>query len=166
MPKGSTRWRPNWYAIAVFLVLSAGCSREGATPSPRPAPPAEPASQVLGDYEIHFNALRTAELSDAVAKTYGIHRGSDRVVLHVVLLRRMSDGRTVPVDGSVSASARTLTGQVTELNMRRVSLDDSIDFLGELAISGEEILVFDIVAVPSGSSERFAVELRRDFVAG
>ena len=47
--------------------------------------------------------------------------------------------------------------------MRRIQEGPSIYFIGEVAISNEEILVFDIDADPSGTASRHKVQFKREF---
>jgi hypothetical protein len=120
---------------------------------------------VFGDFEVHFNALRTDELAPEVARAYGIARSANRVMLNVSLLRRDADGRTTPVDGTVTATARNLNGQLKNLTMRRITEGASVYFIGDVGISGTEILVFDIEAAPAGAPGRYSAQLKREFVA-
>jgi len=149
----------------VALVALAGCGSPQSS-QPRPAPPSEPTHQVFGDFEVHYNALRTDELAPEVARAYGIARSANRVMLNVSLLRRDADGRTTPVDGAVTATARNLNGQLKDLAMRRITEGTSVYFIGEVGISGTEILEFDIEAAPSGAPGTFTVQLKREFIAG
>jgi hypothetical protein len=153
------------WPLATALLALAAC---GGPPSsqPRPALPSEPTHQVFGDFEVHFNALRTDELAPEVARAYGIERSANRVMLNVSLLRRDADGRTRPVDGTVTATARNLNGQLKNLTLRRITEGESVYFIGEVGISGTEILVFDIEAAPHDAPGRYAVQLKREFVAG
>jgi hypothetical protein len=98
-------------------------------------------------------------------RAHSIERGADRVLLNVTLLRKMPDGRTTSVDGTVTASAHNLNGQLQELQMRRIAERTSVCFIGEVDISGEEILVFDIDATPVGQEAKFQVQFRREFFA-
>ena len=95
-----------------------------------------------------------------------IERSANRVMLNVSLLHRGADGRTSPVDGTVTASAYNLNGQLKNLQMRRITEGDSIYFIGEVGISGTEILVFDIEASPTGQPSQYSVQFKREFVAG
>jgi hypothetical protein len=148
------------------LALSA-CSRGGPAPSKaQTAAPSAPSYQVFGDFEVHYNALRTDELTAEVARAYGIERSANRVLLNVSLLRKSPDGRTTPVDGKVTATAYNLNGQLKDLQIRRITEGSSVYFIGEVGISGNEILVFDIAAVPLDQSGKFSVQFRREFFAG
>jgi len=149
-----------------FLAL-AGCDAGGPEQGQaRTAAPSEPTHQDFGDFEVHFNAVRTDELTAAVARAYGIERSANRVLLNVSLLRKGPDGRSTPVDGTVTATAYNLNGQLKNLEMRRVTEGPSVYFIGEVGISGTEILVFDISVTPADQPSRYAVQFKREFVAG
>jgi hypothetical protein len=148
----------------VALVALAGCGSPQSS-QPRPAPPSEPTHQVFGDFEVHYNALRTDELAPEVARAYGIQRSANRVMLNVSLLRKDAQGRTTPVDGTVTASAYNLNGQTKGLEMRRITEGRSVYFIGEVGISGTEILVFDIDATPADRPGKYSVQFKREFVA-
>jgi hypothetical protein len=155
---------------AAWLVASAGLALAGCgspdSGQPRIAAPSEPTHQAFDDFEVHFNALRTDELTPDVARAYGIERSANRVLLNVSLLRKEADGRTTPVDGRVNARARNLNGQLKNLEMRRITEGPSVYFIGEVGISGTEILVFDIDATPRDAPATYSVQFKREFVAG
>ena len=152
------------FLASLFLAL-AGCGGQDAG-QPRTAVPTEPTHQDFGDFEVHYNAVRTDELTPSVARAYGIQRSANRVLLNVSLLRKGADGRTTPVDGTVSAAAYNLNGQLKNLEMRRITEGSSVYFIGEVGISGTEILVFDIDATPSDAPGKYSVQFKREFVAG
>lgn len=155
-----------WLLACAFLAL-AGCERGGPSPGQaQTAAPSEPTHQQFGDFEVHYNAVRTDELSAEVARAYGIERSANRVMLNVSLLRKDPDGKTTPVDGTVTASAHNLNGQLKDLQMRRITEGSSIYFIGEVGISGAEILVFDIDAAPVDQSGKYSVQFKREFFAG
>jgi predicted small lipoprotein YifL len=164
MSKRVALFFPVLVAAAVFAL--PGCGRGGPTPSEaQTAAPSEPTHREFGEYEVHYNALRTDQLAPAVARAYGIERSANRVMLNVSLLRKNPDGSTTPVDGTVTASAYNLNGQVKDLQVRRITEGTSFYFIGEVGISGAEILVFDISAVPSGQAAKFAAQFKREFFA-
>lgn len=155
-----------WLIACSFLVL-AGCDAGAPAPGQaRTAAPTEPTHQDFGDFEVHFNAVRTDELSVAVARAYGIERSANRVMLNVSLLQKGADGRAAPVDGTITASAYNLNGQLKNLEMRRITEGSSVYFIGEVGISGTEILVFDIDATPLDRPGKYSVQFKREFVAG
>ena len=150
-----------------FLTLSllAGCNR-APTPTVAPAQPSGDSHQDFGNYAVHYNALRTDSLTPEVARSYGIQRSSNRVMLTVTILRKEgSQAAGKPIDGAVEVSAYNLNGQTKGMEMRRVSEGDAIYYLGEVSISGAEILVFDISATPTGEAAPLRVKLQREFFA-
>jgi hypothetical protein len=79
------------------------------------------------------------------------------------MLAKRPNGSTEPVDGTVTASAYNLNGQLKDLQMRRITEGDSLYFIGEVGIAGTEILVFDIDAKPNGASGSYKVQFKREF---
>lgn len=148
-----------------FLAFSAGCDFGGSTGKVPPGAPSEPTFQDFGNFQVHYNAIRTDQLSASVARAYSIERSANRVLLNVSLLRKDAEGRTQPVDGVVTATAYNLNGQLKDLQMRRITEGTSIYFIGETGISGNEILVFNIHAAPLGQSEKYQVQFKREFYA-
>jgi len=150
--------------IALWTLALASCGApSGPDTAPQTAAPSEPTHQDFGDYEVHYNAVRTDLLTPEVARSYGIERSSNRVLLNVSLLKKSPDGRTTPIDGRVTASAHNLNGQVKNLVVRRVTEGDSVYFIGEVGITGNEILVFDISAAPADGAEAFTMQFKREF---
>lgn len=160
------RARPALAAVVLLASIACGltaCDSGDFGRTPQTARPAEENSQAFGNFEVHYNALRTDELTPEVARAYGIERSGNRVLLNVSLLEKAADGRTTPVDGTVTARARNLNGQLKSLEVRRVQEGQSIYFIGEVGISGNEILVFDIDVAPADGSGRHTVQFRREF---
>lgn len=153
--------------VTVLACVLLGACDAGPSPAGRapPAAPSEPSFQDFGDFEVHYNALRSDELGADVARAYGIERSANRVMLNVSLLAKTPDGRTQPVDGAVTATAYNLNGQLKSLELRRVTEGPAVYFIGEVGISGNEILVFDIDAKPAGRDAAYRVQFKREFFA-
>jgi hypothetical protein len=163
MYAGTARRLVPWLLAGFFLAISSGCDQGGPAGKPQQGSPSEPTFQDFGDFEVHYNAIRTDQLSASVARAYAIERSANRVMLNVSLLRKSPDGKTVPVDGTVTATAYNLNGQLKDLQMRRISEGASIYFIGEVGISGNEILVFDIDATAPGQGAKYSVQFKREF---
>ena len=119
------------------------------------AQPLEETFKDFGNYEVHYNALRTDELTPEIARNYGIQRSSNRVMLNVTVLRKEAEhAPRKPVEADVTVDAYNLNGQLKDLEMRRVSEGEAIYYIGEVSISGTEILVFDISVTPAGTKRR------------
>jgi hypothetical protein len=143
--------------------LLAGC--DGAVE--RRAAPAQPADvtfQEFGDYEIHYNAVRTDGLTPEIARSYGIQRSANRIMLTVTVLHKEADqAPRRPVEAEVSVDAYNLNGQLKNMQMRRVTEGEAIYYIGEATIAGAEILVFEISVLPAGSDEPMRVKFKREF---
>jgi len=63
----------------------------------------------------------------------------------------------------VSASAHNLNGQLKSLTMRRIQEGPAVYFIGEVGISGDEILVFNIDVEPATGGGRRTVQFKREF---
>ena len=153
--------------LACALSALAGCGQDNTVQgTAQTAAPSEPTSRDLGEFQLHYNAVRTDVLTAEVARAYGIQRSANRVLLNVALLRKNTDGTTSPVDGTVTATAYNLNGQLKELSMQRITEGASVYYIGEVGISGNEILVFDINVVPPGQTTKYSVQFKREFYAG
>jgi hypothetical protein len=157
-------------ALVALPVLLGTLALTACTEQPeRRAMPAQALDETFkdfGNYEVHFNALRTDELTPDVARAYGIQRSSNRVMLNVTVLRKEAEhAPRKPVEAEVAVDAYNLNGQLKDIRMRRVSEGEAIYSIGEVSISGTEILVFDINVTPQGEAAPFNVKLKREFVS-
>lgn len=160
----------NTRIVSLAAMLLAALALTGCTEKPeRRAMPAQALDETFkdfGNYEVHFNALRTDVLTPEVARAYGIQRSGNRVLLNVTVLRKEAEhAPRKPVEATVAVDAYNLNGQLKAIEMRRVSEGEAIYSIGEVSISGTEILVFDINVTPQGETAPFNVKLKREFVA-
>jgi hypothetical protein len=161
--------RPVRRALLTLLgcsMLAAACDNGGAPSRPQTAQPSRESFEKFGNYELHFNGIRTDQLAPEIANTYGIERSTKRVLLNVALLHRDGEGAAAaPVEAAVSVDARTLNGQLKEITIRRITEGRSISYIGEVSLSGSGIVIFDIKATPAGESQPLAVTFQREFFA-
>lgn len=153
--------------LAAATFLAAACGGPDVEPRAQPAQFSAETSENFGDYELHFNAVRTDQLTPEVASNYGIQRSTNRVLLNVTMLHKQAGAASpVPVEGQVSVNAYNLNGQLKNVNIRRITEDTAVYYVGEVSITGNEILVFEISATPAGETEAFTVKFQREFFAG
>lgn len=158
------RTTSSWLVAGSAALVLAGCGGDAPRQGIAPAVPADQTFKEQGDYEVHFNALRTDQLTPDVARAYGIQRSANRVMLNVTILRQEAPHTPrKPVEGQVQVDAYNLNGQLKNLQMRRVSEGEAIYYIGEVTISGTEILVFDISVTPAGESTPIEVKFKREF---
>ncbi len=153
-------------AACFFLLLFAAACSERPTGAAMQAQPSEESFKESGNFELHYNAVRTDQLSPDVAGSYGIQRSKNRVMLNVAILRKASDSaQRTPVDGAVDVVVSNLNGQLKSMPIRRINEGDAIYYIGEAAISGSEILIFDIKATPINESAALVAKFKREFFA-
>jgi len=152
--------------MAFSLAMVSGCNnaQQAASSPAQPAQPSNESFQDFGNYEVHYNALRTDTLTPDIARSFGIQRSTNRVLLNVTALKKTAEHASrQPVDATVQIDAYNLNGQLKNIEMRRVSEGDAIYYIGEVSISGSEILVFDISVTPTGETTPLKVKLKREF---
>lgn len=150
--------------VAAFWL--AGCgprSDVGASDTQQGVLPATEGARDFGDYVVYFNALNTDSLTPDVAREYGIVRSKSRAMLNVSIHKKQENGQTVAVTGAVAASAINLTGQLKPMTLREIREGEAIYYIGELAITDAEILVYTIDVTPSNESSRFTVRFKKQF---
>ena len=123
-------------------------------------------SKDFGEYVLYFNALNTDQLSPDIAREYGIVRSKSRAMLNVSIHRKGDNGQTEAVTGTVAASAINLNGQLKTMTLREIREDTAIYYIGELAITDGEILIYTIDATPVNELSRFAVRFKKQFFVG
>ena len=159
----------NSMRLLASLVLAAGVAAcEPATivdtaSSEDGVLPATEGHKDFGEYVVYFNALNTDQLSPDIAREYGIVRSKSRALLNVSIHRKRDNGQTEAVTGAVSASAINLNGQLKTMTLREIREEAAIYYIGELAITDGEILIYTVDATPSNEPSRFTVRFKKQF---
>lgn len=125
--------------------------------------PATESTKDFGEYVLFFNALNTDQLSPEIAREYGIVRSKSRALLNVSIHRKLEGGRTEAVTGAVSASAINLNGQLMTMTLREIREDTAIYYIGELAVTDGEVLIYTIDVTPANDPSRFTVRFKKQF---
>jgi hypothetical protein len=126
--------------------------------------PATEGNKDFGEYVLYFNALLTDQLSPDIAREYGIVRSKSRALLNVSVHRKLENGQSEAVTGAVSASAINLNGQLKTMALREVREETAIYYIGELAVTDGEVLIYTIEATPSIDPSRgFTVRFKKQF---
>lgn len=119
-----------------------------------------------GDYEVHYTALSTTQITPAVAQAYGIVRSGNRGLLNVAVLRK-TPGRQLgtPVAAQVMVTAVSVLGQLKPIAMRRVDEPPAIYYLGELTVADQETVTFELLVTPEGAKAPIRLRLQHQFFA-
>ncbi len=156
--------------VAGLVALSlAGCGQGPRPPAGNPeAPAAEPpnaTSKDFGTYVLHFNALRTSDLTPEVARTYDIVRSPNRAMLNVSVLKKVEGAPAVPVSAEVRAEAVNLNQQMKNLSLRQIREGEAIYYIGDVSVANDETLVFTVHATPESENRQLSVRFTREFFA-
>ncbi|MGE0114732.1 MAG: DUF4426 domain-containing protein [Steroidobacteraceae bacterium] len=149
--------------LALTLGMLAACNRQPSADI-QPAQTSDESFKVAGDYEMHYNAVRSDQLTADVARAYGIERSKNKVLLNISVLHKSPDG-TTPSDAEIAVIARNLNGQLKDVQLRRIAENTATYYIAEVSFSGAETLVFEIKATPAGSTIPIEATLTREFFA-
>jgi len=150
--------------LASFCIGLAACDKQ-PNAAIQPAQPGAESFVSSGDYEMHYNAVRTDQLTADIARAYGIERSKNKVLLNVSVLNH-SNGNSIATEANINVTARNLNNQVRDLPLRRIAEGNAIYYIGEADIgNGAETLVFEISAIPNGSNNTINAKLTREFFA-
>ncbi|MCC7413449.1 MAG: DUF4426 domain-containing protein [Gammaproteobacteria bacterium] len=120
-------------------------------------------SVTVGEHTIHYNALPTDMLNPAVAKSYGIKRSHSRALLNVSVLKKTSGLTGQPVRAKVRASATNLNAQLRSIDMREITEQGAIYYIGEVPVSDGETLKFKLEVTPEGMNEPAEISFDQEF---
>lgn len=120
-------------------------------------------SQDFGNYVVHFNALNTNLIPPAVAQHYEIQRSSTRALLNVSILSKVLNTPGTPVHAKVTATARNLSGQLRDIEIKEVDDQSAVYYLGQIRVRNEETFDFTVNITPDGEDEPLVVRFRQQF---
>jgi len=151
------------FPFALLLACGQPSGEPPATGGETAVLPGTETFRDFGDYVVHFNALSTDQLTPEIAREYNIVRSPNRIMLNVSILKKTSGAADTPVNGAVSASAINLTGQLRDIAMREIPEAGAIYYIGELAVTNEETLIFTVDVTPINEASRFTVRFKKQF---
>lgn len=118
----------------------------------------------FGDYVVHYNALNSSLITPEVARAYGIRRSDSRGLINISIIRNDANNDLIAVRAGVETSAKNLTGQTRDIEMREISEgEDAIYYIGEFSVSNMEMFDFTVSVTPEGMDKQFKVEFRQQF---
>ncbi len=120
-------------------------------------------SQDFGEYVVHFNALNTNLIPPSAAQQYGIQRSSTRALLNISILSKVMNTPGTPVHAKVAATARNLSGQLRDIDIKEVDDQGAIYYLGQIRVRNEETFDFTLNITPDGEEEPVVVKFRQQF---
>lgn len=125
--------------------------------------PATESSKDFGDYIVYFNSMNTDQLTPDVAADYGIVRSKNRALLNVSIHRKQPNGPSVAVEGTVTASAVNLMGQLKDMTLRKIPEGEAIYYIGELAVNNGEVVIYTVDITPANEPQRLTLRFQKQF---
>lgn len=114
----------------------------------------------VGNYIVHYNALSTESLPPAVARAYGITRSKNRGLLNISVLKK--GGGFQGVEAVIDVSATNLTGQLRNINLRKIEEQNAVYYISEFSVADQETLDFAI-KVTTADNASGSFKLRQQF---
>jgi hypothetical protein len=84
-------------------------------------------------------------------------------MLNVSIHKKLDNGQTEAVTGAVSASAVNLNGQLKTMTLREIREDKAIYYIGELAVTDGEVLIYTVDVTPGNEPSRFTLRFKKQF---
>ncbi len=149
------------------LILSSACEQQNPSNQTNPSRITYGVNvheKTFGNYIIHVNALTTDQLSTEVARGYKIARSKNRAMINISVREKHADGE-MPVTATVNIVAKNLSSQLKNVKLREIKETDpvAIYYIGELPVSHEETLIFDLDVMPAGTNEPVLLSYRQQF---
>ncbi|HEY8519587.1 MAG TPA: DUF4426 domain-containing protein [Gammaproteobacteria bacterium] len=159
------RYAPLPVVLAASVLLAACGENAAVDPTNTQAGvlPGTEGSRDFGDYVVYFNSLKTDQLTPEIAQDYGIVRSPNRALLTVSIHRKQDGGPGIPTTGAVTASAVNLNGQLKNMTLREIREGEAIYYIGELAITDGEVLIYTIDVTPTNDPSRYTVRFQKQF---
>ena len=150
-------------ALCWSSVILVACNNS-TPPRPAVAQISPESFTQFGDYQLHYNALSTHDLSSEVAQQYGIQHSAQRgLVIISVLYKDAKTPGFQPVAAELSVTTHNLIDQATHIPMRRVDEGNAISYIGEVDVKHRQVLIFEIKAIPSTTSQVLAAKFQHEF---
>jgi uncharacterized protein DUF4426 len=118
----------------------------------------------FGNYIIHINALTTDQLPTEVARGYKISRSKNRAMMNISVREKQASGEQ-PVTATVNVIAKNLSNQQKNVEIREIKETDpvAIYYIGELPVSNEETITFELDVIPAGATEALLLSYSQQF---
>lgn len=125
---------------------------------------AENSTRVDG-YTIHHNALTTDVLTPAIASRYNIQRSKSRALINISIIKDPKEriGLGQAISAKIQLKAKNLVGQTRDIPLREIREAEAIYYIADFSIADQEILRFDLEAVPNDSSYPIQAQFQQKF---
>ena len=153
--------------LLIPLILLGACEQQSTSNqsnSARITYAANVHDKEFGNYIIHINALTTDQLPTEVARGYNISRSKNRAMVNVSVREKQADGET-PITAYINVVAKNLSSQQKNVDIREIKESDpvAIYYIGELPVSHEENITFELDVTPAGATKPLLLSYSQQF---
>lgn len=114
------------------------------------------ASENVGDYTVHYQAVNSTFINADIAEQYGIVRSDRRAFLNISVIKNTADGST-PVTAAITGGKRNLLGQAGNIEFREIREGNAIYYIGEFEYSNAERVRFSINVQPELAGPEYEI---------
>lgn len=111
-----------------------------------------------GPFEVRVTPFPSTFLTPELAKKYGLPRSETQAVLNLSVYDTRIEAAVKTVPAQLTGQHRNLIGQAFGLEFQTIDEGEAIYYVAPFRISDEEIMTFEIEALPEGA--RFPVNVR------
>ncbi len=119
------------------------------------------AFETFGDHKVVYTVFNSNFIQPDIAKTYGLTRAKNQVLINVALIKSTADGDTEGLPAKVSGTVANLMQQQKTLEFFEVQEHNAVYYLAPLRITNEEVLNFDIEVKTSANAKPFQLEFTK-----
>lgn len=121
--------------------------------------------RTFGEYEVHYNAVRSDFIAPEAAAQHGLTRSATRGLLNIALLRRADDGTQVHSEAALEVTVRGSEGDARTIRMRPIREPGVLYYIGEFRIAGADTWQFELDVQPAESTETFSIRFSQLLLA-
>ncbi len=119
-------------------------------------------SKTIGNFIVHYNAISTESLPPTVARAYGITRSKNKGLLNISVLKKGAGFQGV--EAKIDVSATNLTGQLRDIQLRKIVEQNAIYYISVFSVANRETLDFSIKVITE-DNQTGNIKLRQQFFA-
>ena len=121
--------------------------------------------RTFGEFEVHYNAVRSDFIAPDAAAQHGLTRSATRGLLNIAVLRRADDGTQVHSEAALEVSVRGSEGEARVVRMRPIREPGVLYYIGEFRIAGADTWQFELEVLPADTAESFNIRFSQQLLA-
>lgn len=153
--------RTTRFTLLALISLLLSLHTHGAAAQ---APSQKQTAKRFGDYELHYNAFHSVDVSAKAIRAHKLKRGPKIGMLNISLLKYQADGKTTAERATVVVESQNLVGQIKSLEVTPIIEPGALYYIAQFRYANEETFRFRVFVTPEGSpNETFEVAFKQKF---